>query len=181
MAATKIGQIVGYLTLPVIVCWSYGESPSCTSEEREVNGKIDADKVFGGLRTCFSVGLMVTIVSFLTMVVLMLIDRKRMVKLTVKNDKKSQSTLKQSFKSFKSIPTGAWYLIMVSTFFYSSLLPFISMLPDYFKQHLEFDKFQAGMMSSMMYIMSIVTAPLFGKLVDITKYHPIWIIMIMNK
>ena len=36
MAATKIGQIVGYLTLPVIVCWSYGESPSCTSEEKEV-------------------------------------------------------------------------------------------------------------------------------------------------
>ena len=48
------------------------------------------------------------------------------------------------------------------------------MLPDYLKEHLNFDKDLAAAMSSVVYLLSVIGAPFFGKLVDLNHKHPIW-------
>ena len=83
-----------------------------------------------------------------------------------------QSTFK--LNTIKSFPLACWLLIMIFLCFYSSIFPFNSMLPDYLKIHLKFDKDLASNMSSVIYLLSVIGAPFFGKMIDVTKHHPIW-------
>ena len=59
----------------------------------------------------------------------------------------------------------------------SAVYPLNSMLPDYFKENLGFDKERASTLSSVFSSFSIICLPLMGKLIDMSKCHPVWVIV----
>lgn len=102
---------------------------------------------------------------------------KRFDKAEEKKTGKKQETKKRELlnpSDIKNISLNAWILILVFMLFYCSVFPFNSMLPDYFKEKLGFDKSVAANLSSIVYAFSVVGAPIFGGLIDKTGHHPIW-------
>lgn len=175
LAASRAGSVGGFLLIPPALCWAYSDSPTCqpANSTSSVLPEFDIDQIFYALQVCIVIGTAAVITAMFMMFLLMKIDTHFDKKLG-KDQNAAKSMLKLS--SVKKFPLGAWCLIMIFMFFYSSIFPFNSMLPDYLKEHLGFNKEQASLMSSVVYLLSVVGAPGFGKIVDITKKHPIWAI-----
>jgi len=194
LAASRAGSVGGFLLIPPVLCWAYSDSPTCRVAPVEISSNttdnsfgnfsenvtlgffsdtpdFDIDQIFYALQVCIVIGTGAVITAMLMMIILMKIDTHFDRKLG--NDQNAaKSMLKLS--SVQQFPLGAWCLILIFMFFYSSIFPFNTMLPDYLKEHLGFNKEQASYMSSVVYLLSVVGAPGFGKIVDMTKKHPIW-------
>lgn len=185
LAASRCGSVGGFMLIPPALCWAYPNSPSCVSDAsidtptlENTTSAISKDPLFDkvnyALQVCTIIGTAVTMLAAIAMFFLMRIDKH--FDREVGANKRRQATKSEGlkFSDIKQFPIGAWLLILVFMFFYSSIFPFNSMLPDYCKDHLKFSKEQASMLSSVVYLLSVIGAPTFGQLIDTTKRHPIW-------
>jgi len=197
LAASRAGAVGSFLALPPILCWVYEGSPSCLNDDKidqnitlvgqnstgqnstgfSTNYVPDNDEIYFALQICCIIGILAVILVLAMMMVLWKVDSYFDAKFkksgkSKKNKNPDHSVL--NMNTVKSFPVAAWLLILIFMFFWSAIFPFNSMLPDYLKEHLNFDKDLAAAMSSVIYLLSVFGAPFFGKLVDLTHKHPIW-------
>ena len=179
LAASRSGSVGGFQVFPRVLCMFYDAAPTCTIEPEKKpesecvtetlqnttliqkppqqtcneNDNVDCDQLVTALQYCVMVGMaMVTFALFIMFVldkVDKAFDRAEEKKTGKKQETKKREMLKPS--DIKNIPFNAWILILVFMLFYCSVFPFNSMLPDYFKEKLGFDKAVAANLSSIVY------------------------------
>ena len=69
-----MGQSAGFLILPIILCSSYNDSPSCGVSDNSDN--FDTNQLYSALQNCFLVGAAFALVSLLAMAFMRVIDKK---------------------------------------------------------------------------------------------------------
>jgi len=148
-----------------------------TSRNCEDNPDVDCDQLGTALQYCVLVGMGMVSLAICVMFALDRVDkafdRAEEKKTGRAQENKKREMLKPS--DLKNIPVSVWLMIAVFMLFYCSVFPFNSMLPDYFKAKLGFDKAVAANLSSIVYAFSVIGAPIFGGLIDKTGHHPIWV------
>ena len=126
------------------------DSPSRNCED---NPDVDCDQLGTALQYCVLVGMCMVSLAICIMFALDRVDKafdKAEEKKTGRvQENKKREMLKPS--DLKNIPVSVWFLIAVFMLFYCSVFPFNSMLPDYFKAKLGFDKAVAANLSSIVY------------------------------
>lgn len=196
LAMSRCGAVGGLIASPQIICSVFPLAPSCiaksgdnSTEPNPVNGTVlpdgfdgDVDQYKSEIQSAIVkamvVGIAIIAIGTLMMVALGIIDKrevKKMQKYTI-GEQETSGGPSLSLATLKGISKEAWLIILIFMFFYCGVFPFNSFLPDYLKAFYGFSKETASTLSSVVYALSVIGAPLCGALLDKFRYHTVWLI-----
>lgn len=124
------------------------------------------------------VGTLIALFSTVCSLILVPLDRRRTRVLRVASRDRVENleaAEKIKFKDILKFPVELWLLIIVAMVFYSVTFPFISLAKLYFVRKYEWSPTIASIQQSLFFLGTVVTSPLFGKLVDRVGYNLYWI------
>ena len=126
-----------------------------------------------GLTILFSS--MMAVISCLCSFILVPLDRQRHRTLEV-NRQKSRTTLSETskgvnFRDMASFPPQLWLMVSIAFIFYSVTFPFISLSKVFFIKKYSASTTLASLQQSLFFLCTVITSPIFGKIVDIVGYN----------
>lgn len=130
------------------------------------------------------VGSVVAIGSTLCSLILVPLDRRRVKVLKQAENRAAAVSVETQrppetikLKDFISFPIQLWLIIIIALVFYSVTFPFISLSKLYFIKKYSFSTTVASLQQSLFFLGTVVTSPIFGKIVDLTGYNLYWIVL----
>lgn len=70
-----------------------------------------------------------------------------------------------------------WLIILICFLFYSTQFPFISLSKTYLMGKYGWSASETSLQQSLFFFAAVVSSPIFGKLVDLSGYNIIWVII----
>ncbi|KAL0274102.1 UNVERIFIED_CONTAM: hypothetical protein PYX00_006612 [Menopon gallinae] len=156
LSFARLGSTVNFMVMEPIYTWvgQYYKGHMCTAISLFIAGS-----------TC--------IVSFVCAIILAWMDKK--YEKTSKRASSQNSSEVISLKDVKDFPATFWMISIICVAYYAAIFPFVALGKVFFERKFDFDPNAANQVNSFVYLISILTSPIMGLLVDKTGRNVFWV------